>query len=188
MSDDPPPEWFSPEEKDRILRNVGFTLISVQLAERLLDLALLHVFRDTPLTLEELEKFQSPDYRAGTLGQLIARLRKHADIDPNFDTQVLQPYLKERNEFIHQLTIGPGKSFRTNEGKLNAMRQAFGLFCRSAHVIEALGVALRRWLDAEAPDPQAVAEITELMDRLKADSPYAKAFEKAITPERAKGD
>jgi hypothetical protein len=174
MSNDPSPEWFTPEEKDRILRNIGFTLIAIQLAERLLDLALLHVFRDSPVTLEELEKFRSPDYRAGTLGQLIGKLEQHADIDPNFYTQVLQPYLKERNEFVHRLTIGPGKSFRTNEGKLNAMRQAFGLFCRSAQVIEALGVALRRSLDAETPDPQAVAEITELMDRLKGDSPYAK--------------
>jgi hypothetical protein len=186
MTDDPSPEWFTPEERDQILRNVGMALLSVQLAERILDLALLHVFRARPVTLEELERFRSAEYRAGTLGALIKKLKRHADLDPNFDTQVLQPYLEARNEFVHRLTIGPGKSFRTNEGKANALHLAFNLFCGSVQVIEAMGVALRRWLDAEAPDPETVAEITELMDRLKGDGPLARAFDKAIAPRRPK--
>jgi hypothetical protein len=98
------------------------------------------------------------------------------------------PYLDARNEFVHRLSIGPGKSFRTNTGKLNAADQAFSVFCGSVQVIEALGGALCRWLDAETADPQVVAEVTELMDRLKGDSSLAKAFDKAITPKRSKGN
>ena len=135
-----------------------------------------------------MERFRSPEYRGATLGELIKKLRRHADLDPNFDEQGLQPYLEARNEFVHRLTVGLGKSFRTNEGKANALHKAFRLFCGSAQVIEAIGVALRRWLDAEAPDPQAAAEITELMDRPGGDTRLAKAFEKAIAPKRSNGD
>ena len=145
---------------------------------------MLHVFRDRPITLTELERFRSPEYRGRTLGQLLEQLRKHSVIDPNFYEKVLEPHLNARNEFVHRLTIGPGKSFRANEGQLNALNMAFSLFYLSAQVMEAVGVALRRWLDAEAPDARAVSEITEAIGTLSPTGPFALLFADAIKPRR----
>src|ERR1700741_1251637 len=63
-----PSEWFTEEQRDKILRNVGASLIAIQAVEQLIDLGLLYVFREDPPTLAKIERVNAPEYRARTLG------------------------------------------------------------------------------------------------------------------------
>jgi hypothetical protein len=45
-----PKGWFTDEQREKILRNIGTSLIAIQLVEHLIDTALLYVFRESPPT------------------------------------------------------------------------------------------------------------------------------------------
>jgi hypothetical protein len=177
-----PKGWFTDEQREKILRNIGTSLIVIQLVEHLIDTALLYVFRESPPTLEEIEQNSSPKYRARTLGKLLEVLREEASIDPNFDERFLKPYLTMRNEFVHRLTIGEGKSFKTNSGKLNALNKAFAIFTASGPIIEAIGGPLRQWLEKKGVDVEVRADVRRTIEQLSPDGPYAQAFGQVITP------
>jgi hypothetical protein len=95
MKEEQEPEWFTEEQRDKILRNIGLSLIAIQLVEHLIDLGLLYVFRENPPTLEEIEQSNSPDYRSKTLGQLLNVLRTEAAIEPDLDEKFLKPKVRE---------------------------------------------------------------------------------------------
>jgi hypothetical protein len=174
-------EWFTEEQRDKILRNVGASLIAIQAVEQLIDLGLLHVFREDPPTLAKIERANAPEYRARTLGGLLEALKEAATIDPEFDEKVLNPYLDARNEFVHRLTIGEGKSFKTNSGKLNALNKAFTLFTSSGQIMAAIGIPLRNWLDKNG-DLKVWREIKAIIEQFGPNNPYEKVLSEVIKP------
>src|SRR5260370_1788865 len=175
-----PHEWFTSGERDKILRNVG-TQSHRHPTNRTPDRLRVscYVFRENPPTLAEIERNASPAYRSRTLGKLLEALRADAAIDADFDEKFLKPYLEMRNEFVHRLTIGEGKSFKTNSGKLNALNKAFGM--ASGQIMEAIGVPLRKWLESK-DNIEVRAEVKTLIEQFNPDSPYPKAFAQAIEP------
>jgi hypothetical protein len=178
----PTTSWFTDEQREKILRNIGLSLVAIQLTEHLVDLALLHVFRENPPTLEEIERKNSPDYRSETLGTLLRILRREAEVDPNFDEKILKPFLNLRNQLVHRMTIGEGKSFNTDAGKLNALNTAFYMFTACGAVMAAIGIPLSRWLETKGADAQVREEVRRLIENLGSDGPYSRVFAEVITP------
>ena len=179
---------FTDEQREKILRNIGLSLIAIQLTEHLIDLALLHVFRENPPTLEEIEHKNSPDYKSKPLGPLLKILRQKAEVDPNFDEEILTPFLNLRNRFVHRMTIEEGKSFNTDAGKLNALNTAFSMFTACGAVMAAIGIPLSKWLETKGADAQVREEVRRVIENLGSDGPYSKVFAEVITPKNISSD
>ena len=95
-----------PREHRDVLMAMGIAVLMLQTTEKVIRLCMTLVLQKrAPLTLEALQE-QEETERNKTLGYFLAELRKRADIHDGFDL-LLRDFLKNRNDFIHDLSRVP---------------------------------------------------------------------------------
>lgn len=109
-----------PPEHQEVLLAMGVAVLMLQATEKVIRLCMTLVLqKQSPLTLEALQE-QEETERNKTLGYFLAELRKRADLDDGFDV-LLKDFLKNRNDFIHDLSRVPdwelGSPGRTAKAK-----------------------------------------------------------------------
>src|SRR5947207_15392683 len=96
-----------PQEDKEVLMTIGVALLLLQATEKVIRLCMTFVLQKTSsLTLESLLG-QEDSERTKTLGYFLAQLRKRTDLDAEFDA-LLTDFLRNRNDFIHDLSRIPG--------------------------------------------------------------------------------
>jgi hypothetical protein len=96
-----------PREHQDVLVAMGVTLLMLQVTETCIKTCLTLVLPGQPfLTLEVLEQ-QDERLRNKTLGYFLTEVRKRVDLDDDFDA-LLKAFLKNRNDFVHDLSRVPG--------------------------------------------------------------------------------
>ena len=108
-------------EQHELLATMGAALLQVQMAEKVIRLCMTIVLpRQTPLTLDSLQQ-QEESEQSKTIGYFLAELRKRTNIDASFD-QLLKDFLKNRNDFVHDLSRVPNWKLRTPEQAVVALQ------------------------------------------------------------------
>ena len=131
------------EQKDVLMR-MGAALVFVQSTEQLIRLCMTLVLqKDSPLTLEKLEK-QTREERRKTLGYFLSELRKRTDLDENFDT-LLEEFLEERNILVHRVDDIPGWSLQTTEGRKIAGAFVDSFTRKTVEIFKVFAGLLRSW-------------------------------------------
>lgn len=114
------------EQRD-VLEAMGVALLLVQNAERVIRLCMTVVLpKQAPITLDSLQQ-QEDSERSKTIGYFLCELRKRASIDEDFDL-LLVSFLKNRNDFVHDLSRVPAWGLRTTEQSESAL-QLFTCSC-----------------------------------------------------------
>lgn len=100
----------------------GFCLFCVQAAEKALGELLTVGFPEHGMISVESLDADSREHRRKTLGQLVAKLSKRADVHPGLADR-LNDFVELRNDFVHR--FGDMFQFQTDEGVVEAE-----LFCQ----------------------------------------------------------
>lgn len=123
---------------------MGVALLLLQTAEKVLRLCMTFVLQKAaPLTLDSLLA-QEESERNKTLGYFLAELRKRADIHPTFD-QLLNDFLKNRNDFIHDLSRVPGWDAAPAERVTKRKQFVHRLIRQSDVVLKVFAGLVRSW-------------------------------------------
>lgn len=103
-----------PPEQREVLEAMGVALLMLQNAERVIRLCMKLVLqRQPPLTLDSLQQQEEAE-RSKTIGYFLSELRKRASVHESVDV-LLKDFLKNRNDFVHDLSRVPTWSLRTAE-------------------------------------------------------------------------
>jgi len=133
---------------------MGLCLLHIQAAEHVIKLTLQHVIRNDSITLEMLEAVEEAE-RKKTLGYFLAKLRKRADLVPEFD-EMLQKFLGRRNTFAHNLSEIPGWSLETEEGRQVAIKWLDETYQLTEQISKVFWGLVRVWeLHHDNPHPIA---------------------------------
>jgi len=110
-----------PSDQRKVLEAMGIALLLMQNAERVIRLCMTFVLqKQPPLTLDLLQN-QEESERAKTIGYFLSELRKRANIEESFDL-LLKDFLKNRNDFIHDLSRIPKWGLRTPERSATSLQ------------------------------------------------------------------
>src|SRR5215813_6378468 len=105
---------------------MGVAVMLLQTAEKLIRVCMTIVLqKQSPLTLEMLQQREEGE-RNKTLGYFLAELRKRADLHDGFDV-LLKDFLKNRNDFIHDLSRVPGWGLGSPEQTAKAKQFVYQL-------------------------------------------------------------
>jgi len=111
---------ISREHQD-VLVAMGVTVLLLQTTEKVIRLCMTLVLqKQAPFTLEALQEQEKAE-RTKTLGYFLAELRMRADIHDGFDA-LLEEFLQNRNDFIHDLSRVPGWGLDSPEQTAKAKR------------------------------------------------------------------
>lgn len=112
MKDDIPFSEFAQypemtEAQKEVMASVGIALFGIHTAEAYLRFVLSYIFpADEGTTWQNL--FAEDQRRSKeTLGRMLSRLRKQANVDPAFE-EMLSRFLSNRNRFVHGLLVEQG--------------------------------------------------------------------------------
>lgn len=86
---------------------MGLALVLLQAVEKILRLAMTFVLQKGDSLTSDMLRAQEAAERAKTLGYFLSELRKRASLDDSLDA-LLTEFLKNRNDFIHDLSRVPG--------------------------------------------------------------------------------
>jgi len=135
-----------PQEHKEVLIAMGVALLLLQTTERLIRLCMTLVLqKGEVLTLEVLQQ-QEECERNKTLGYFLAELRKRVEIDVRFDL-LLKDFLKNRNDFVHDLTRVPGWGFKKAQDVTASKEFVYWLICQSEKVNKVFSGLIRAWQD-----------------------------------------
>ena len=110
-----------PREQQDVLLAMGVAVLILQATEKVIRLCMTLVLqKQAPLTLEALQE-QEEIERNKTLGYFLAELRKRADLHDGFDV-LLKDFLKNRNDFVHDLSRVPDWGLGSPEQTAKAKR------------------------------------------------------------------
>jgi len=152
-----------PQEHQEVLVAMGVAVLLLQTTERVIRLCMTLVLqKDQPLTLEKLQQ-QEESERNKTLGYFLSELRKRVDLDQHFD-QLLKDFLKNRNDFIHNLNNVPAWGFRKHQNVLASREFVYQLIHQSENVTKVFAALISAWvehnkLDVPVPDHEYFDEI-----------------------------
>ncbi|MCZ7563808.1 MAG: hypothetical protein M5U08_08340 [Burkholderiales bacterium] len=133
-----------PREHQQVLIAMGVAVLMLQVTERVIRLCMTIVLqKQSPLTLEALQA-QEEFERNKALGYFVAELRKRADLQDGFDA-LLKDFLKNRNDFIHDLSRVPGWELGSEEQTEKAKRFVHGLIHQSDRVLKVFLGLVSAW-------------------------------------------
>ena len=130
-----------PREHQDVLLAMGVAVLKLQTTEKVIRLCMTLVLqKGSPLTLEALEE-QNEFEKNKTLGYFLSELRKRADIHDGFDA-LLEEFLKNRNDFVHDLSRVPGWQLGSLEQTAKAKQFVHHLIEQSDAVLKVFLVLL----------------------------------------------
>lgn len=159
-----------PSHKKEVLEAIGVALLLLQTAEKVIKLCTTFVFqRSSPLTLDLLQQQEEAE-RTKTMGYFLSELRKRVSVHESFDT-VLRDFLKNRNDFIHDLSRVPHWDFHTAETATEAKRFVLSLIQQTETVLKVFAALVLAW-----------QEQAGMSDRLHPDHEWFIEVEKTYKP------
>lgn len=145
-----------PQEHQEVLVAMGVALLLLQTSERVIRLCMTLVLpKYEALTLELLQQ-QEESERCRTLGYFLAELRKRVDIDTQFDLLLID-FLKNRNDFIHDLSRVPDWGFENSQGALTSKEFVSRLIRQTESVTKVFSGLVRAWqeqMGIDSPMPK----------------------------------
>jgi antitoxin component of RelBE/YafQ-DinJ toxin-antitoxin module len=126
------------EHRD-VLEAMGVALLVLQSTEDVLRLCMTFVIQKKKLTLESLQQ-QEEIERNKTIGYFLSQLRHRVSVHPKFDS-LLKDFLKNRNDFVHNLEQVPGWSMKSSEGRAAAKKFIY-LLIEQANKVQQVFVGL----------------------------------------------
>ena len=131
-------------QKKEVLEAMGVALLLLQTAEKVIRLCTTFVFqKDSPLTLDLLKQQEDVE-RTKTMGYFLSELRKRVSVHESFDA-VLRDFLRNRNNFIHDLSKVPHWDFYTAETSIEAKRFVFALIQQTEKVLKVFAGLILAW-------------------------------------------
>ncbi len=153
---------------------MGVAVLLVQTTERVIRLCMTLVLpKDAPLTFEKLQQ-QKESERNKTLGYFLSELRKRVDLDEHFDL-LLKEFLKNRNDFIHDLDRVPGWGFSKPQNVVASKKFVYQLIHQADNVTKVFSGLIRAWqeqtkMDIPGPEHEYFDEIDKtfkpIVDRI----------------------
>ena len=145
-----------PRQQKEVLEAMGVALLTLQTAEKVIKLCTTFVFqKSSPLTIDILQQ-QEESERTKTIGYFLSELRKRVSVHESFDS-VLRDFLKNRNDFIHDLSRVPKWDFHTGETSIEAKRFVFALIQQTETVLKVFSGLILAWQEqigmSEPPRP-----------------------------------
>jgi len=135
-----------PREHQDVLLAMGVATLMLQTTEKVIRLCMTLVLqKHAPLTLEALQE-QEESERNKTLGYFLAELRKRADIHEGFDV-LLKDFLKNRNDFIHDLSRVPDWGLGSPTQTAKANQYVHQLIQQSERVLKVFLGLVGAWQD-----------------------------------------
>lgn len=122
---------------------MGVLLITIQTAEKIIQMVITYVLPKENLSLENLLKLQT-EYRKSTLGHFIKELRKRTHIESSFDKK-LSDFLEMRNDLIHDVRRIKGFDLNTEEGLSIASGFIKNLMEHANYIAGILAGLVRAW-------------------------------------------
>lgn len=140
-----------PQEHQEVLVAMGVALLLLQTSERVIRLCMTLVLpKHGALTLEALQRREESE-RNKTLGYFLAELRKRIDIDAQFDL-LLRDFLKNRNDFIHNLSRVPDWGFKKSHDVAASREFVYRLIRQSEKVTKMFSGLIRAWQEQIGTD------------------------------------
>ena len=134
---------YQPNTED-IYSLMGATLSYLQSVEKVLRLVTTFVIQDgEDLTIEKLQSIEKKEAKRA-LGYFMKRLRERADFLPAFD-ELLESFLKNRNDFIHNHDLIPGWNLSTKQGQGVARQFTSNLLDQARKINEVFIALVMRW-------------------------------------------
>jgi hypothetical protein len=135
-----------PREHQDVLLAMGVAVLVLQTTEKVIRLCMTLVLqRQAPLTLEALQE-QEESERNKTLGYFLSELRKRADVHEGFDV-LLKDFLRNRNDFIHDLSRVPDWGLGSPEQIAKAKQFVHRLIQQSETVLKVFFGLVTAWQD-----------------------------------------
>lgn len=133
-----------PEHQKEVLEAMGITLLLLQTTEKTIRLCMTFVFqKNSPLTFDLLQE-QKDAERTKTIGYFLTELRKRVSVDESFDA-LLKEFLKNRNDFIHDLSRVPNWDFDSSDKPTEALRFIHKLIQQTESVLKAFTGLVMAW-------------------------------------------
>jgi hypothetical protein len=133
-----------PSHKREVLEAIGVALLLLQTAEKVIRLCATFVFpKKSPVTLELLQQQEEAE-RTKTLGYFLSELRKRVSVHESFDA-LLKGFLKNRNDFIHDLSRVPTWDIETPETAIEAKQFVFKLIQQTEEVLKVFSGVVLAW-------------------------------------------
>lgn len=128
---------------------MGVALLLVQNAERVIRLCMTVVLpKQASITLDSLQQ-QEESERRKTIGYFLSELRGRANIDEGFDL-LLTDFLKNRNDFVHDLSRVPAWGLRTPEQSAAALQFVHMLIRQTDGVLKVFAGLVLAWQEQNA--------------------------------------
>lgn len=119
-------------------------MLLLQTAEKVIRLCATFVFpKKSPVTLELLQQQEEAE-RTKTLGYFLSELRKRVSVHESFDA-LLKDFLKNRNDFIHDLSRVPTWDIETPETAIEAKQFVFKLIQQTEEVLKVFSGVVLAW-------------------------------------------
>jgi hypothetical protein len=133
-----------PKHQKEILEAMGVALIHLQTAETILRFCLSFVFQESsPLTIELLTEQREVE-RTKTIGHFLAELRKRVVVDESLD-DLLKEILKNRNDFIHDLSRVPTWDFDKTGPSPGAKKFVHALIRQTESLLKVFSGVVMAW-------------------------------------------
>ena len=132
-----------PNEHD-VYSLIGFALTYIQSVERNIRFCTTFVLQgDAELTWETLQRLEGQE-RKKALGYFLGKVKERAQLLPAFE-ELLDNFLQNRNDFVHNQDKIPGWALDTEEGVRVARNFVVSLL-RQAHTVnEIFAVLVTKW-------------------------------------------
>jgi len=152
-------------DQEDIYSLIGLTLCFIQQVESTLNFVLTYVLQDDePLTIQNLEQLKRKE-RKSTLGYFVKKLKMRAELLPALET-LLDEFLTNRNDFVHNQKDIPGWDLQTKEGEAVAREFTIKLLLQGKKLLETFYALIIQWdqhvgLNTPFPNEQFVRTIDE---------------------------
>lgn len=145
---------------------IGFALVYVQSVERNIKFCTTFVLQgETELTWETLQHLEGQEKKKA-LGYFLGKVKERAQLFPAFE-ELLNSFLKNRNDFVHNQDRIPGWSLSTESG-ITVARSFVVSLLRQAHTINEIFAALiTRWQEQAQINAPTTPEIETYLNEIE---------------------
>jgi hypothetical protein len=144
-------------EDQEVLVAMGVAVLLLQSAEKVLRICMTFVLQNgSPLTLDALQAQEEAE-RNKALGYFLTELRRRTTLEYGFDA-LLKEFLKNRNDFVHDLSRVHGWGLSSTGQTEDAKRFVHRLIEQAETVIKVFAGLIRAWQQQIGmPEPVPVA-------------------------------
>lgn len=154
-----------PNEHD-IYSLIGFALTFIQSVERQIRFVTRFVLQgDAELTWETFQRLEGQE-RKKALGYFLGKVKERTQLLPAFE-ELLNGFLQNRNDFVHNQDKIPGWALDTEEGVRVARNFVVSLI-RQAHIVnEIFATLIIKWQEQVQINPPTTPEMRAYLEELE---------------------